>query len=1228
MSVSVRDNLVKRLRENERKLSSWCKTDPVELFHKMLRRSILSDCRECELFKSLDHSRVDPQLQVRYLLRLVSVRVSEDESVWEKFMTLLVSIGERQMYDYLYELTSEEDIFYDCLSEFTGDRDTESNSHSLDYCLDKEDVNWMFEGLVKVSHKWELIAVALNFLEYERTTCRDSDIKLSLHNVLSHWLARDTSTPPGVTMNALLTALRSETIGEGRVAQELEDKYRLRQSSSTHNSVASTSSLSLTDQSYDVKVDDGKSTLLQVQVSPKESVSYQWKKDGQPLTNSCTYYGVNEDILVVSHASQGTEGEYTCSVSYRGSEKCSNKITLTVLYSLAKKRLLDLYSRQSEVPPDSWPPVGTKSFINLTVVQGDQEQANEDSGKAENVKNEVDYNEVFGEYISGALLVTKGRPGSGKTTLVDKIVRDWSKGHVLRKARLVFLVTLRIVNRNTTQETLSSILKPFYRSEEELRKVCKKINAANGEGACFIIDGLDEYHLQDRNSSLIYQLLNKTFLPLAMVIVMSRPVAIKTLQMKVITHRVEVLGFSKEQILDYIDSFPFGSSSCDSSVATTCPAKLKEYLYRHPNVFNMCYLPVHVAMICFLFKHKKGNIPNTQTKIYQEFTRSTILRHIRRHNCNAQVHSLETLTGSLKEYFNKLCHLAYNMSISEKQVATPEIMDEELCEYVSSNSDEWCLGLVTIDHIAELYGVTKTYSFLHLTVQEFLTAYYIADLEQDKQIKILTVSKNISSPTIVFYFGLTQFTSRWELIVVYFQQLGYNYLSSSSILYHCALESQQQIVCDIVGEYCEGRYVILWPTPSDLYAMSYVILNTSHPVTEISLHIYLDDGTDFLECIRRKDFSTIQTLILSVNVKNHSSPALSDILKSCTSLIRLELSFHEISHDSAKAIAGRFKYLTSLQDMTITCYSTSGGITTLLSGFTHLKNSTKLILEFYDMDSRGVFEIGSGLQLLTNNNLCRLVLQRCIIEGDAGTALANGLHSNGNIHSLHISDNSISPGGVITLLNEIHCLTKLTGLNLSHNNIGSDGATALANQLQYLTQLRRLDLSHNNIGPSGTISLAKALHLLTELSILYLSHNNIDLSGAVNLANILHRLTDLSTLNLSHNDIGPSGAVSLANILHRLTELHTLNLSHNNIDLHSAISVITKSKNSPYLSNIYLGTGTEDYHTKGIHVRGLVSPKDNTAVTDLMAATQHPTRPRTLCLGFKSVTLEPLLTSQ
>ena len=105
------------LQESEAELSGLCQTDPVELSKKLYQNLVLSDGPKYDFFKSLDHSRVDPQLQVRYLLKLVSERVSEDESVWEKFMTLLYSMGEKQMYNYLSELTSnmDKEIWYDVL---------------------------------------------------------------------------------------------------------------------------------------------------------------------------------------------------------------------------------------------------------------------------------------------------------------------------------------------------------------------------------------------------------------------------------------------------------------------------------------------------------------------------------------------------------------------------------------------------------------------------------------------------------------------------------------------------------------------------------------------------------------------------------------------------------------------------------------------------------------------------------------------------------------------------------------------------------------------------------------------------------------------------------------------------------------------------------------------------------------------------------------------------------
>ena len=124
-----------------------------------------------------------------------------------------------------------------------------------------------------------------------------------------------------------------------------------------------------------------------------------------------------------------------------------------------------------------------------------------------------------------------------------------------------------------------------------------KIEKRNGEGVCFIVDGLDEYHCQDKNSSIVYQLLDKSYLSKSMVIVTSRPAAAAVFKNKLITKRIETFGFSKEQILEYIDNFPFANNSLQPISDCSYSSGLKEHLDSHPNVFHMCFLPVHAAII-------------------------------------------------------------------------------------------------------------------------------------------------------------------------------------------------------------------------------------------------------------------------------------------------------------------------------------------------------------------------------------------------------------------------------------------------------------------------------------------------------------------------------------------------------------------------------------------------------------------------------------------------------
>ena len=107
----------------------------------------------------------------------------------------------------------------------------------------------------------------------------------------------------------------------------------------------------------------------------------------------------------------------------------------------------------------------------------------------------------------------------------------------------------------------------------------------------------------------------------------------------------------------------------------------------------MCYLPVHVAMICFLFKSKQGHIPITQTKIYEEFTCCMMSRHLKRYDSKAQLESLQDLRGNDKKEFDKLCRLAYNMTTESVQVISE---DMDIYESEIGHAEDKYLGLVTI----------------------------------------------------------------------------------------------------------------------------------------------------------------------------------------------------------------------------------------------------------------------------------------------------------------------------------------------------------------------------------------------------------------------------------------------------------------------------------------------------------------------------------------------------
>ena len=797
-----------------------------------------------------------------------------------------------------------------------------------------------------------------------------------------------------------------------------------------------------------------------------------------------------------------------------------------------------MYSKQREVPRSTWPPVGTNTFINLVLIKQSGEIARNydysvrgDMDDIVKSKEIVNYERIFSKYTEGGLILVEGRPGSGKTTLVHKIARDWaSGGDILTNAKLVFLVPLRILDHEKVGHTLSDLLESIFWNKSDLESVCSKITVLNGKGVCFILDGLDEYKQRDSKSSVVYALLYKRFNPDAMVIVASRPIATAGLRRDCdITKHIEVIGFSKDQIYEYIESFPFVRSDKSEMSAKN---KLKTYLKVHQNIQHMCYLPMHAAMVCFLHQHSEC-VPHTETKIYEEFTRLILLRCLSRSDENAQLPSLSSLCGQQAEWFKKICHLAFDMTIQSKQVVHQRDTEVSLSPDCS-RGDECGLGLVTIDHTVAMFGLTNTHTFLHLTLQEYLAAYHIASREEDEQIKILQEhgKKDHMSNVLVFYCGMTHFTEDdARLFVVNFS--SYSLVKSSSNGLRCAFESQQRVVCDSVVKREEGIVINdYYLALVDISSMVYVISNISSHFKHLVIttcHINADKLKYFFECISSCKDSMLRR---------------SDMLCKLALLNYLDLSFNSLGAE---------------------------GLIVLVSAFNDA-NVHLLVLKLVDND------IGSeGARVVLDDLNCRQDIEvlALAVNGIVG-AVWGGLRYWTNLKILDVSSNAID---VPSLLDGIvgtfqKCIRQpcinLQVLNVSNCHLDSPETKALIEGLKLCTGLHELDLSLNNVSLEGVIELCEGLKCWNELKDLQMARVGIGGESAVVLAKGLQISKALEVIDLSSNSIGSNGAIALANCLKNCSVLHVINLQSNEIGSEGALALVKKLKSWPKLEKLYL----------------------------------------------------------
>ena len=734
----------------ERELvSSLLEVKLSEISQKLLENDVFS-LYESEIFSSLDYDRLDPKLCVRYFLHQLYdslCEVEHDASKWEGFIDVLLSLGgsAEVMGLKLKEAKQPMELL----------EGTEPDHRDVELkLLHEKDIGKLMDVLSKYDYEWEGICIALKLPRNVREECRTgSNNTIRLTNVLDNWIVRNYSHAEPATLLILQRALCSQIVNCGKAAIELNHVNLFEVDSYQAISKSSSSSLKILHQSCNTEVKFGKSTLIEFQVSSgqSKSISYQWMKDGKCFNSS--RYGRTSGILCIKEATNS--GRYSCCVQVGNQLIKSNDIILKVLLPQKDEYLTSKYRKLREIPCDSWPPVSTSTFISLALIKQDKNTSfkHTPSTSIDDIlasKEVFEYKSLFGTYTSGDLLFVEGRPGSGKTTLVHKITRDWASiGSALKGASMVYLIPLRLLNKTKKDADLFDILRIFYVDKDDTKKALRKIKDSMGDGICFILDGLDEYYGNGHEKqNVIQDLIYKCHLPLAMVIVASRPIGTAIHRNKAnVNKRIEVIGFTGENIYEYVKSYPFDDPSSAS--------KLNAHLGAYKNILHMCYLPVHAAMICYLYNTESKEIPHTETKVYEYFTKVTIVRGLKRDSSRpTNFDSLDHLDGEIKYHFDTICKLALEMIKNFKQVIDQK--DKKALLDHAPGFDAPSLGLIVIDSTAKLYDDEDMYTFLHLTFQEFLAAYHISRLQgieqETEEISLLITHKQYQ--VIKFYFGL------------------------------------------------------------------------------------------------------------------------------------------------------------------------------------------------------------------------------------------------------------------------------------------------------------------------------------------------------------------------------------------------------------------------------------------------------------------------------------------
>lgn len=475
-------------------------------------------------------------------------------------------------------------------------------------------------------------------------------------------------------------------------------------------------------------------------------------------------------------------------------------------------------------------------------------------------KSRIDKEDIF-EYGDDTrkLVLVEGSPGVGKTMLALKLCRDWAENRILHdQYDVVILVRLRRFRCATSLE-VKDLIKIYYSEDSKAMEVSQILVESGGEKTLLILEGWDELPPELRqNPSFFMDILTGFKLPKASVLVTSRPSVSASLYDYMLERHIEVLGFQRHQIEEYVRmNFPQEAEL------------LLNHLKKFPNLQALAHIPLTLSIMCSVVQ-KDSVLPFTLTELYEKYILQVVYEAIMKKDPSFSVGwnhmcDIDENTKTIVEILGKVAL----QGLKEKCfMFTPDYfgMDMHSCSMVDG------LDLLMSFDIPANAGHTKIYQFTHLSVQEFLAAYHMRELSDAEQISLLKEYRNDKQFQNVWRFlaGVTKLKNKYirDAIVSGTKETN----ESQLFLIHCLYEAHDQKMCYTASDELKSHLNLhnMSLNTADCLCVAYVV-STAGGVWSIDLRgcNICDDGLkvfkDFLiaqqdHCVRYEIDFTIKHL--------------------------------------------------------------------------------------------------------------------------------------------------------------------------------------------------------------------------------------------------------------------------------------------------------------------------------------------------------------------------------